>query len=264
MSTFTADRISAATAVPRKGRNAREAMEAVLEESYFSCEVISGMINGKGKEAAKNGDTTGIRRELEQPGWQGVKLAETGRDGERPTLDRIETLDGAVEGYALEEDPFGDYSEVWMPYDQAAELALREGEGSALPDLEATAKDYAEGYEVVEERGSTITWAAMNSELEKEPEVVLVPEKFQRLGKELAEEYWEGGYEIDTFSGNVDEERELAQTSGEVAGIYMYDSGETAEGFGLDYEQVGEAESRLARFQNRFKDNAENLGQEAY
>lgn len=261
MSTFT-DRKK--IAVPRKGRNAREALESELENSYFSWKVIGDMINGKGKEAAKTGDTAEIELELEQPGWKGVELAETDREGKRPVLEEIETLKDKIKGYSLEENPFTGYEEVWIPYDQAAELALRNGEGDDIPDLKESAKGYAEGYEVVEEVGNKISWAAMNCNLDEEPDVVLVPEKFRNLGEELASLYWESDFKVESYSGNVDEERELAQTPEDVAGVYMYDSGGTADSFGLDYDKIGEAESRLAKFQNRFKDNERTVEQEGY
>lgn len=256
--------MSTFTAVPRKGRNAREAMEEKLADSYFSWKKIGDMINGKGKEAAKNGDTRKIEQELEQVGWNGIELAETGREGRRPVLESIKTIGEKLEGYGLSEDPFSGYNEVWMPYDQIAERTLEDQE-SISSDLGKVARDYADerGYELVNETGSNISWAAMNSDLEQNPSVVLVPEKFENLGEEMAEKYWDNDFEITNYSGNVDEERELAQTPGEVAGIYMYDSGGTAKDFGLEYDQVGDAVSRLGKFQNRFKDNERTFEQEA-
>lgn len=255
--------MSTFTYVPRKGRNAKTALKQKLDDSYFNWKNIGDMINGKGKEAAKNGETAEIEKELEKPGWQSLELEKTGREGRRPVLDEIKTLDETIEGYSLEQQPFQGQDEVWIPYDQAAEKALEAGKDVST-DLKETAQTLARdnGYELVDETGSEVTWAAMNNELEKNPSTVLIPEKFKELGEYLAESYWDSEFETCTYSGNVDEEREIAQTPEDVAGIYMYETGGTAKDFDIDYEQVGEAESRLGVFQNRFKDNEKTYRQE--
>lgn len=97
----------------------------------------------------------------------------------------------------------------------------------------------------------------MNIDLEVNPETVLIPKEFSSIGKAVADKYWSSEPEYQTFieyaeENNYSSETEeeiLGETPEEVAGAYMYVSGDSASEQDLEYESITGFESKLGRFE---------------
>ncbi|MFP4038505.1 MAG: hypothetical protein ACLFTA_01835 [Candidatus Nanohaloarchaea archaeon] len=252
--------------VPEKGRNAGIALEQELSEE-FDTEFILDVLNGVGKLYAKRGlNRHWVERAVER--LESVEFKDTGRNFRRPVFTSAELEDKTVESYQA--NPVNSTpDEFYQGFDHLVEenYSTQEINKSFNEVVEETAAE--NGYQLVEVLGDEVKWGAMNTDLETEPETVLIPQEFQSLGIAAAERYWNSTPDYSTFSeyrSNADEEEILAESSEEVAGVYMFVSGNTAEEAGLEYEAVNGMTSRLGRFQrtqNQYKNSERIFQQEA-
>ncbi len=236
-------------AVPRKGRDSERSIKRAASDPGEWDEILD-IVNGKGKEAAKNGSTSEIKQELAGEYPREVEFVNTGRPGERPVINRLEG-DKIIEGYALDENPFAaGYDQVWITYDQVGELYLSIDGRSQFDSLKEYAKEFASvfGYELTGDIEPSIKWSPMNTELPGAPDTVLIPSDFQDLAGVVAEDYWGDDLDFRIYNSSMDEEKQIARAPDTVAGIYMYNSGDTADDNGIEYLEDAPLESRLARF----------------
>jgi len=255
--------VSTFIGVPEKGRNAGIALREELPERYDT-EYILDVLNGAGKKYAKNGlNRLWIERAVDK--LDSVEFRDTGRNFRRPVFTKVQLEDARVESY--QQDPLElEADRFYQGFDELIEQNYSAGEIST--DFEDLVEEVAEeeGYELDQVYGDEVKWGVMNTDLDVDPETVLVPEEFQEIGQAAAESYW--GAETECLSFNdylegskLEEEELLAETPEEVAGAYMFVSGDTAEEAGLEYEAVNGMVSRLGRFekaQNQYKNSDES------
>ncbi len=239
--------------IPEKGRNAGIALREELDRE--DTEEILDILNGRGKTAAKTGKGfKEVWNEVQQ--YDFIELKDDDRLFPRPFFKELETSNKVISSYSgnpVEEE----FDRFYQGFDQLIEENYKVEE--ITRDFEELVKDAAEenSYKVGETYGDTVNWGVMNTNLEFTPETVLIPEEFQRIGKAVAENYWDANPEYTTFSEysssqgieSVEEEEILAETPEEVAGSYMFVSGGTAEDAGLRYEPINGFESRLGQFE---------------
>ena len=229
--------------VPWKGRNFRKASWDLLEESFYDPEFLSDLFNGRSKKQAKSDrlDPEFLRL-ASRTGISGVsEFRDTGRRNPRLVFDSLETEESRVIGYG--EDPFDrGFDVVYAPDDQAAESVI---EGDMDDELVQEIREEVP-YEPVYPVGDPVSLAALESGC-SEVEEVLVTEELEDVSKSLASDYW-GETDYSLFSDfRGEEEQVIAETPDEVAGVYIVDSGGTAESYGLDYE--GLASTSLRRWE---------------
>lgn len=245
--------------VPQKGRNAGIALGEELNRE--DTDEILDILNGRGKIAAKTGEGfTEIWKEVKD--YDFIELRDTGRKFPRPVFTELKQSSGKVRGFsgaALEQD----FDKFYQGFDRLIEDQYSVEEISK--DFEDLAREAAddEGYKLTSSLGygeedRCVKWAAMNTDLQTEPDTVLIPEEFPSIGKAVAENFWSSDPEYQTFQdyavengvSELDEEEILERTQEQVAGAYMYVSGGTAREEGVEYEPVPGFKSRLGRFEN--------------
>ena len=239
--------------VPQKGRNAGIALREELDRE--DTDEILDILNGRGKKAAKTGEGfKQIWKEVKD--YDFIDLEDTGRNFPRPVFTELLDSRDRVKGFsgaALEQD----FDSFYQGFDQLIEENYSVEEISR--DFEDLAQEVAEenGYCLDEKYEDEVKWAAMNTELEAEPDTVLIPEEFPTIGKAAADNYWSSDFEYRTFQDyaadnglSQREEGILGQSPQEVAGAYMYVSGGTARQEGVEYEPVPGFKSRLGRLES--------------
>lgn len=243
--------------VREKGRNAAVALEKELGNA---AEPILDLVNGDGKDAAKTGEdwaTTAARAAKQDA----VTLKDTGRQYPRPVFTAAEDSDTVIRG---RETPAAAIDEqvdrFYAGYDELLDYGLETGDvaaGTLQDGFDRAVNRYLDqsGYDRTGVLGDTITWAVMDREqVPDETDTVLVPDGFAALGTALAEQRYDN---VDTVTfqdyaetqelQEIEEEAVIA--AADVPGIYMYDTGRTAEENRLEYEPVMDgAVSRLGRF----------------
>jgi hypothetical protein len=241
-----------------KGRNAAVALEQELADTADS---ILELVNGAGKDAAKTGENWDdiAAQTAEEPA---VTLKDTGRPYPRPVFSRWDTGDRTVTGWEAPAAAIDGacVDRFYAGYDELLEYGLENGPVAAdwLADGFDEAVDrYLDGtrYRQTAALGDTITWGVMDgSEVPDATDTVLVPDDFTALGTALAEQRYGDvtTTPIDEYAAaqNLQETGEEAIiAAADCPGMYMYDSGGTAEAAELDYEPVLDgAVSRLGRF----------------
>ncbi len=241
--------------VPEKGRNAGMALREELPPGY-DVDFLLDVLNGGGKNFARRGaDINWVAEAVAE--LDCVEFRDTGSPFPRPIFTQIQ-LDGKLIT-SYEENPLEkDFDRFYQGLDQIVEedCSVNRICEKSFEDL---AKEIAEeeNYLLEDFYGKEVKWGVMNTDLDAEPEAVLMPENFPNLGIAAVDKYWDkipkylrfedytGGNGIDTW----DEEEILANTSEEVAGVYMFVSGKTAEDAGLEYEALPGFNSRLGRFE---------------
>ncbi|MFB6166802.1 MAG: hypothetical protein ABEJ62_00890 [Candidatus Nanohaloarchaea archaeon] len=145
---------------------------------------------------------------------------------------------------------------IYVGEDLVVETALEEGWNTEIPEnwsgIPSTADSLlsAYGFDREERLGPDISWSPMEyGTISRAPETVLVPEEWRNLGGLVARDRFGGDIEIRTIPEGEDEETRIAESG--ATGVYMYESGGTAESAGLDYvEPVPERwRSRLGVFE---------------
>lgn len=244
--------------VPEKGRNAGIALKRELPQDY-STDYLLDVLNGAGKLYAKKGlNRRYIERAVDK--LDSVQLKDVDRNFRRPVLDEIDLEDKKLESVSSE--PLeSDYDRFYRGLDRLVEENLSPSQ--IEKDLYQEAEELAneERYTIKELFGDEVKWGAMGTDLEQ-PEEVLIPKEFSSIGKAAAERYWDNNSEYGLFSdysNSKSEEEILAETGDEIAGIYMFVSGNTAEKNGLDYEAIPRFTSKLAVFEseNQYKNSEE-------
>lgn len=260
--------------VPEKGRNAYTALRRELDGEPLEAAWLREVIDEKGKRAAKTGvgfedvrDQVRFVNDLTAPGLDtGLELGfrDYGRLKPRPVFERAELTTRRIEGYESPADAYrGGATRFYAGDDELLEELLTADRTLSLADsftatVERELAPY--GYERVDALGDPVQWAAMarDGTVPDEPDVVVVPAAFRRLGTQLAGRVFDAIGRIDTYEGYArategltfeDEEQVLADAPQGVAGIYMFVSGNTAESFGLGVEPVPGAVSRLGVFE---------------
>jgi hypothetical protein len=271
--------------VPWKGRNFRKAAAEALDETFYDPEFLADRFNGRSKKEAKSENISqDFLDEVNQTGWQEAgRFIDTGRKSPRFGFDRLDTSNGTVDGY--QSDPFNSgYDEVYVPDDLGLESQIEEpvdleqyaedsdeqvylGENAGergKVDLGEVMDDYVDDYSSSEELDDGVSLAAMVSEeLEDESvETVLVSQDLENVSKSVADYVWDD-VEYCTFQDYADaeditdyDEEELIGRENSVAGVYIVDSGGTADRNGLDYECVADTYLRnwTAEPENSFKE----------
>ena len=271
--------------VPWKGRNFGKAAEEVFEETFYDADFLAEQFNGKSKDEAKSENISDeFLEEVSKPGWKSAgRFMDTGRPSPRYGFDKAETRKGLVEGYSG--DPFdSDYDEVFVPDDRGIEAVLDSpvdleeyekssseqiyvGENSksrGKVDLGDVLEDYVDDYETGDRPGEGVSLSAMVSEdLEDwKVEKVLVSDDLEDISVSVGEYVWDD-VDFETFrsyadreSIDYDDEEELIGLEPEIAGVYIVDSGGTADDNGLDYERVGSTSLRrwTQSSENRYKE----------
>lgn len=252
--------------VPEKGRNSSDALARELDEESYDIEWLEDLINGRGKRAAKTGVGFAdlerqLRRFRSENGTLSLELKQLGRLKPRPVFDRLELTDRRIEGYESPSDAWqSNCSRFYAGFDRILEDLLWESTDLPLASgFEPVVREELadRGYELVETIGSPVKWAAMagGESIPAEPDVVLVPGKFRKLGRALAKHYWGTDVSTKTFEAHAKqrdepvEEEKLLATDDDVAGVYMYVSGSTAREQGLSFEPIDGAVSRLGVFE---------------
>jgi histidyl-tRNA synthetase len=260
--------------VPEKGRNAYTALTHELDGEPLHAEWLRSIIDDRGKRAAKTG--VGFEAVREQVAFLNdvsttdsgstlrLGFRDYGRLKPRPVFEAAELTSRRIEGYESPSDAWrGGATRFYAGYDEILEELLREDRTLSLSDgfagtIESRLGEF--GYELTDELGSEVTWAAMarDGELPERPDIVLVPEAFRLLGTQLAGMAFADIGRIETYGEYTrategisfdDEEQVLADAPSGVAGIYMYVSGSTAESFGLAVQPIDGAISRLGIFE---------------
>ncbi|MFB6174635.1 MAG: hypothetical protein ABEJ87_01515 [Candidatus Nanohalobium sp.] len=247
--------------VPRKGRNAGWALKDVFGGSnYFDPDYIADFLNGRAKQQAKRQAwSQEFREEFEQRGWQEItRKADTGRKSPRAVLDEIQVPspggNTVVSGGILEKELLesSEPDEIYVADDQAANRLLQGKEVDYRPetqDLNSLLEENISGYEPVADVGETVSVSAMWSE-ESSPgnvQKVLLLEDLYALSEEVADSYW--GQDLDKasyrefaesngFQDSWDEEQLLSEAGEDVGGVYITNSGGTADDYNLDYDEV--------------------------
>lgn len=239
--------------VPNKGRNAGIALRNELDRN--DTDEILDILNGRGKEASKTGEGfSDICKDVQN--YNFIELDDTGRKFPRPIFTELESSKKEIKSW--EKEPVNsDFDRFYQGFDQVIEENYDAGDISK--GFESLAEDVAEqnGYEIVETYGDTVNWGVMNSNLNINPDLVLLPEEFQTVGRAVAESYWGDNLNYTTFSSyanennleKADEEEILSKSPEEVGGSYMFVSGNTADEAGLEkYSEPG-FESELGKFE---------------
>lgn len=247
--------------VPRKGRNAGWALKDILGgRNYFDPDYIADFLNGRAKQQAKRDSwNQEFENEFGQQGWQEItRKADTGRKSQRAVLDKIRVQSSdkniVVYGGVPERELLqsSELDEVYVADDQASNSLLREKEVDYSPEnqgLELLLKENISDYEPVEDVGETVSISAIWAKESSSEDVskVLLPEDLYALSEEIADSYWsqephKTSYkrfaESNGFSDDWDEEQLISESGEEVGGVYITNSGETAEDYDLDYEEV--------------------------
>lgn len=239
--------------VPEKGRNAGIGLREELDRDDTG--EILDILNGRGKTAAKTGEGfMDIWKDVQE--YDLIELKDTGRDFPRPVLTDISISGGKIE--TTDKNPLeSEFDRFYQGFDQMIEENY--GIKKINRDFNRLSNDVAEknGYKVAETFGDKVKWGVMNTNLDINPEKVLIPDEFKTIGKAVAENYWDNNPDYATFSEyaneeNLDtseEEQILTDSPEDVGGSYMYVSGKTAEEAGLDYESIPGFESRLGQFE---------------
>lgn len=271
--------------IPWKGRNFGKAAEEVFQDSFYDPDFLAEQFNGKSKEEAKSENISQeFLNEVSKPGWSRVgRFKGTGRESPRFGFDSAETRQGFVQGYSG--DPFdSDYDEVYVPDDRGLEASINSpvfleeyqkpsseqiylggnSKSRGRVDLGDILEDHVDDYEPGERSGEGVSLSALVSEEleDKEVEKVLVSDDIEDISISVGEYVWED-VEYETFRTyaarkdiEYDDEEELIGIEPEVAGVYIIDTGGTANENGLDYERV--AETGLRRWtqtsENRYKE----------
>ncbi len=244
--------------VPEKGRNAGTALREELPGEYDK-DYILDVLNGVGKMYAKTGlNRHWIERAVVK--LDCVDFKDTGRAFNRPVF--TETGFGDVKIQSFDQNPLAfNPDRFYQGFDWLVEgnYTADEIDRPFEELIEETAEE--KGYRLEEAYGDEVKWGVMNTDLNVVPETVLLPDEFQSVGKTAAERYWDSDPDYISFSDFADfgeEEELLAEIPKEVAGVYMFVSGSSAEDVGLDYEAVEGMTSRLGRFertQNQYKNS---------
>lgn len=242
--------------VPEKGRNAGVALRTELPEEYET-DYLLDVLNGAGKLYAKKGlNRRYIERAVAQ--LEGVEFKEVDRNFKRPVLNEVELEDKQLK--SIDSDPLREeFDRFYQGLDCLVEENLDSDQIEDSLYQEAVELADEQGYRIRELLGDEVKWSALGTELEQ-PDQVLIPEEFSSIGKAAAESYWSDQPDYRNFrdiSKSMDEEEILAETGDEVAGIYMFVSGNTAEENGLEYEAIPGFTSRLAVFEseNQYKNS---------
>jgi len=279
--------------VPWKGRNFRKAASKVFEDTFYDPEFLADQFNGRSKKEAKSkriGED--FLREVNLMGWSDIgRFRDTGRRNPRFGFKRAETRKGCVVGYC--DDPFSsDFEEVYVPddlgleasidstvdlepYAEASddEIYLGENAGeTGRVDLGEVLEDQVSSYQKGESIDDGVSLAAMVSEEldEHEVEKVLVSEDLEKISRSIGRYVW-GDIDFETFRGyaerqgitEYDEEGLIGRTP-EVAGVYIVDSGGTAERNGLEYQRIADtALQRWTKPENAYKELEGKSSQEA-
>jgi hypothetical protein len=245
--------------IPRKGRNAGVALEQELD---VGAKFIVNLLNGMGKEAAKTGENFDEVSSYASS-IDFIEMQDTGRDYPRPVFNEF-SLDGTrlIGGG----NDFGDADIVYRGLDSITEDYLDQKlirEEKSLIEYTEEVAD-CNGYELEElygdEEARWVKWGLMNNSLQPSASKVLYPCEFENLS-EAALDRIDVDAEMETFSeyaesngyAGLDQEEIVYEASEEVAGMYMWVSGNTADEIGLDKEQVPGFRSKLGKFQ-RCKD----------
>lgn len=250
--------------VPEKGRNARLALERELADEAYDTEWLADLINERGKRAAKTGEGVEEVAEYVDAVEDLLSLNYYGRAADRPVFNQIEFTNRRVEGYESPDEAWRNgATRFYAGFDELLETALRRGDGVEVADgFEAAVRAVVEdhGYDLEARLGDEVTWAAMAVDaVPDRPATVLVPEAFRELGTALADVAFEAVGDVRTFEDraeavgrpDADEEALLADAGPDVAGVYMYVSGATADAHGLARRPVPGAVSRLGVFASR-------------
>lgn len=279
--------------VPWKGRNFGNAAQQVFEDTFYDPDFLAEQFNGKSKEEAKSQNISDeFLNEVSRTGWAGVgRFMDTGRTSPRFGFDSAETREGLIEGYV--DDPFdSNYDEVFVPDDRGVEALLDSpvdleryerpssdqiylGENSSTRgtvEIGDILEDLVESYNPTGKADEGVSLSAMVSEELEDQEVdkVLVSDDLRNISKSVGEYVWRD-VEYETFRSyadrkdiQYDDEEELIGLEPEIAGVYIVDSGGTAEDNNLEYERV--AETGLRRWtqtsENAYKELEEIPGQE--
>lgn len=242
--------------IPRKGRNAAIALEHELD---VGAGFIVDLLNGYGKTAAKTGENLAQVEELVD-GIDFVEMEDTGRLYQRPVFTEFDSCEKKIVGGV---NDLGDCNVIYRGLDTAAEQYLEENNISKDQSLEDYVSVVANkfGYSLEELYGDEddrwVKWGLMNSSLDNSVSKVLCSKEFENLGRETADRYGLEDYEIDSFSkyGSEqgieysDEEELIYEAPSDVAGVYMWVSGNTAEDMGLEVDPVEGFRSKLGRFE---------------
>lgn len=239
--------------VPSKGRNAGIALRNELERD--DTDEILDILNGRGKTASKTGEGfTNIWKDVQN--YDFIELEDTGRKFPRPVFTEVDCSKGKVRSW--EEEPLeSNFDRFYQGFDRVIEENYDSENISG--SFESLSKEIAEqnGYELIETYGKSVNWGVMNSDLDVNPDLVLLPEDFQKIGKAVAESYWDIDPDYTTFSNyasrnNLEgsEEEEILSVSPEkVGGSYMFVSGKSADREGLEKYSESGFESRLGEFE---------------
>lgn len=238
--------------VPEKGRNAGIALRNELggEETNE----ILDILNGRGKTASKTGEGfSEVWNEVQN--YEFLEFKDLERDFPRPVLTNLETSNKKITGYSNSPIEKG-FDRFYQGFDKLVEENYPSEEISR--DFEDLTREIAEdkGYSLERKFGRAVKWSPMNTNLENTPEKILIPEDFTNVGEAITESYWDEVPELETFASyasengltSLTEEELLTETSEDIAGIYMYVSGNTAEKQGLDYEDPASFNSQLGCF----------------
>lgn len=245
--------------IPRKGRNAGMALEQELD---VGAEFIVDLLNGMGKTAAKTGENFDEVSSYASS-IDFVEMQDTGRANPRPVF-----TDFSVGGTQLigGRNDFGEADVVYRGIDNIAEQYLEEKPISEDQSLLEYAEEVAinRGYSLdalytEDEEERWVKWGLMNSNFDQAVSTVLYPSEFEnlsgvaldRIGVDAEMEAFSEYAESNGYAG-LDEEEVVYESPNEVAGMYMWVSGSTADEVseeGLDKEQVPGFRSKLGRFQ---------------
>lgn len=243
--------------IPEKGRNAGIALEQELD---IGAGFVVDLLNGEGKRAAKTGENLGpVRSMVDHVGF--VEMRDTGRAYPRPVFTEISMEEQDLVGGA---NDFGDSEVVYVGIDRAAERYLDEieiEEGEALKDY---VEDIAgsEGYSLEQlysdEKDRWVKWGLMNNSLEEDISKLLYPEEFENLGQAAAQRICiepvlqtYSDYSEQNGMDLTDEEELIYRAPKDVAGLYMWVTGKTADEVGeegLEKRQVEGFQSKLGKF----------------
>lgn len=241
--------------IPVKGRNAGVALEQELD---IGAEFIVELLNGKGKKAAKTGQEIQIVEDyVDQIGF--LEMRDTGRPYNRPVFTEFDLGNETIVGG---ENNFGELEKVYKGIDRLVEEKLDQKSIREEQGLVEYAQEVAQGeeYDLEEvygdDEGRPVTWGLMNDTFDQEITTVVYPEEFANLSEEIIERSQIKG--VDTYSFQdyaskdgldlEDEEELIYEAPSEVAGIYMWVTGNTAKQKGLETLEVDGFKSKLGKF----------------
>lgn len=244
--------------IPRKGRNAGLALEQELD---VGAEFVVDLLNGMGKTAAKTGENfdevSGYASSIDF-----VEMQDTGRANPRPVFTDFLVGDTRLIGGR---NVFGEADVVYRGIDNIAEQYLEEKpiseDQSLLEYAGAVAVDRGYSLDALysDDEERWVKWGLMNSNFDQTVSKVLYPSEFEnlsevaldRIGVDAEMEAFSEYAESNGYAG-LDEEEVVFESPEEVAGMYMWVSGSTADEVseeGLDKEPVPGFRSKLGRFQ---------------